>query len=254
MEPFFLGMPPTVVWDDLSERVRILQDYEAATFSNDQSILEFFDQLARALHRSEPRHVILLRESGVGEIATLAEFVRRGNRGVPPFLRETRFARVDCPTIPIELVREGLESRLNPGLRPENCVLCMDNFVRTSRAVGLTDGRGAAVSLLYRAHSRLIAIVNPREYEELAAEDGGVNELCSVVKLREPSPQVAEAMVRHMATGLEKQWSVKIDDEAVREVIVLSGNYILNQRLPAKAVRILKSICEDVEYERTQLF
>ncbi len=44
-----------------------------------------------------------------------------------------------------------------------------------------------------------------------------------------------------------------IDDEAVRQAVSLSADYILNDQLPAKALKLLHRACEEVDYERGQL-
>jgi ATP-dependent Clp protease ATP-binding subunit ClpA len=60
-------------------------------------------------------------------------------------------------------------------------------------------------------------------------------------------------LVRHYARGLEAQYRVNIEADAVRRTVSLSGSYILHERLPYKAVKVLRAICDDVDYERAEL-
>ena len=61
---------------------------------------------------------------------------------------------------------------------------------------------------------------------------------------------VALKILRHFALSMEYKYEVSIEPEAVRQAIVLSANYILNDQLPAKALKILHRVCQDIDYER----
>jgi ATP-dependent Clp protease ATP-binding subunit ClpA len=45
---------------------------------------------------------------------------------------------------------------------------------------------------------------------------------------------------------------VTIEEKSIERAVVLSADYILNERLPTKAIKILRRVCEDIDYERTQ--
>src|SRR3954452_684908 len=57
----------------------------------------------------------------------------------------------------------------------------------------------------------------------------------------------------HFAQGLAQKFRVAIEEEAIRQAVLLSANYILNDQLPAKALKVLHRACEDLDYERTHL-
>jgi ATP-dependent Clp protease ATP-binding subunit ClpA len=57
----------------------------------------------------------------------------------------------------------------------------------------------------------------------------------------------------HFAAGLQQRYGVAIDEEAVRQAVTLTAGYILNDHLPAKALKVLHRACEDLDYERGQL-
>ena len=60
-----------------------------SAFAGDSAYASFFTALFRHLHRSSPRHVLLLRERGVGEQAALVELARR-HKGVASFFDRGR--------------------------------------------------------------------------------------------------------------------------------------------------------------------
>ena len=69
----------------------------------------------------------------------------------------------------------------------------------------------------------------------------------------EPDSAAASRLAAHFALGLAEKYRVVIEPEAVRQAVNLSANYILNDQLPAKAVRVLTRTCEEADYERAQL-
>ncbi len=108
------------------------------------------------------------------------------------------------------------------------------------------------LSLLTRCRGRVIGIVTPHEYEEHVSGKADCQDLFSVVHLPEPQGEVAERLVRQFADGLQFQYGVRIEDEAIRRAITLTSNCILHERLPHKAVKVLRSLCDDNAYDRTQ--
>ncbi len=73
-----------------------------------------------------------------------------------------------------------------------------------------------------------------------------------MVSLDEPSISIAITLVRRYATGLETQYHLRIEDAAVARAVMLTDTYMMHQRLPQKAVSVLRSICDDHDYGRTQ--
>lgn len=212
----------------------------------------FFDELCRALHRSSPRHVLLVRERGVGERAALIELTRRGLAGRPPFLAGKQVVLMDCRQVPAEEVRAAIETVfLKPGLS-DSAIVCMDGLAAFFPAGGPWNHRALLLSAFSRARCRVIGIVSPRELEEHVSSDPELGELFSTVMLSEPDVALATSLVRQFARGLEAQYQVEIDDEATRRAVVLSDTYILHERLPYKAVKLLRAVCDDVEYDRSQ--
>src|SRR5579862_3794323 len=60
--------------------------------------------------------------------------------------------------------------------------------------------------------------------------------------------KTALAIVRDAARWLKGEFSVTIEDQAIEKAVTLSSKFIWNQCQPAKAIRILERVCEDVEY------
>src|SRR5207247_142271 len=99
---------------------------------------------------------------------------------------------------------------------------------------------------------QLVGLLTPREFEELVADDQDLQEFFARVDVHEPELDVAGKLLRHFARGLEQRYRVAIEEQAVHQAILLSANYILNDQLPAKALKILHQVCEEIDYERNE--
>src|SRR4051794_27353799 len=69
----------------LTDRVRSMTADAKSVFDGDPSYESFFSAVCRNLHRGSPRHVLLLRERGVGEQAALVELAKAGVNAQPDF-------------------------------------------------------------------------------------------------------------------------------------------------------------------------
>ena len=90
---------------------------------------------------------------------------------------------------------------------------------------------------------RLIGIMTPREYEELVADDVDMLEHFARVDVPEPDVGTSIKLLRHFSKGLEQKYGIAIEPAAVELAVVLSANYILNEYLPGKALKILSRVC-----------
>jgi type VI secretion system protein VasG len=64
-----------------------------------------------------------------------------------------------------------------------------------------------------------------------------------VVKVEEPTEEVACTMLRGIVASLEKHHNLRILDEAVTATVRLSHRYIAGRQLPDKAVSVLDTAC-----------
>ena len=239
--------------EDLTECMRLRETEQPSPFDGSPAYERFFQEISRALHRTSRRHVLLLREKGVGEQTALLELARRGVVGQPPFLRGKRFVLIDCRYCGVDHARHIIEAILKQSeLNPET-VLCLDGFANLLRACSAAEPNySALLSVLWRSAVRVIGIVSPREFEDCIVSDTVLCDLFSTVSLTEPDLEVAKTLVRYFANGLEHQYRLRIDDSAIARAVILSDSYIMNEQLPYKAVKVLHALCEDFDYNRSE--
>ncbi|STQ92371.1 protein disaggregation chaperone [Janthinobacterium lividum] len=115
---------------------------------------------------------------------------------------------------------------------------------------GGTAGQNDAANLLKpalaRGELRTIAATTWGEYKKYFEKDAALARRFQVVKIEEPSEELACAMLRGMAPLMEKHFNVRIYDEAITEAVRLSHRYIMGRQLPDKAISVLDTACAKV--------
>jgi ATP-dependent Clp protease ATP-binding subunit ClpA len=250
-QPFLL--PPQLgPSDDLTFRARQGIATEAFPFDGEPRYERLFDSILRVLHRRQANHVLLTGERGVGKSTLISELARLGASGVIPFLQDKRFVALDCRYVPPDESRQRLIGILSFLVARSDVVLCVDGLAALLRGEGAANNKAILLAALAQARFQLIGLVTPREYDELFSDDSDSAEFFDRVDVEEPDVDVALKILRHLAAGLTQKYQVSIEEDAVRQAVMLSANYILNDQLPAKALRILHRICEDIDFERSQ--
>lgn len=238
--------------ENLTDRVRMV-GLADSPFEGVPRYETFFESLCRALHRSLPRHVLLVREPGVAERAVLVELARRAALGRPQFLAGKSIVSADCRFLPADAAPAVAQELLLGTAAANDLIICLDHAANLLLAARDFDGRRALIlRTLSRTPARVVAVVSPREAEELLLSDGNAGELLSTVELPEAEPEAAKKLVAHFARGLEAEYTVTIEQDAIDRAVTLSDAHVLHERLPYKAVKILRSTCDDVEYDRSQ--
>jgi ATP-dependent Clp protease ATP-binding subunit ClpC len=239
--------------DDLTWQARQAETRPEYPFDSVPLYDRVFDGLSRALHRRTQPHALLVGDRGVGKLALVSEFARRAAVGQLPYLADCQFIRIDGRHISPDETRPRLAALLAHVTDRPELVVCLDGLATLLRADRGGSNKPVLLQALSHARCRLIGLVTPREFEEVAADDPEFAELFVRVDVSEPDPDQALPLVSHFAVGLGDRYGLQVGSAAVRQAVVLSANYILNDQLPAKAVRVLTRACEEADFDRSQL-
>jgi type VI secretion system protein VasG len=215
----------------------------------DQEIRQMID----ILMRRRQNNPILTGEAGVGKTAVVEGFANRVVSGdVPPALQGVHIHSLDLALLQAGAgVKGEFENRLKGLINEvksstEKIILFIDE-AHTMIGAGGQAGQGDAANLLKpalaRGELRTIAATTWSEYKKYFEKDPALARRFQVVKVEEPTEDVACTMMRGIKASLEKHHNLRILDEAVTATVRLSHRYIAGRQLPDKAVSVLDTAC-----------
>jgi type VI secretion system protein VasG len=213
-------------------------------------------QMVDILIRRRQNNPILTGEAGVGKTAVVEGLARRIAEGdVPPALKNVILRTLDLGLLQAGAgVKGEFENRLKQVIAevkasPTPIILFIDE-AHTMIGAGGQAGQGDAANLLKpalaRGELRTIAATTWAEYKKYFEKDAALARRFQVIKVEEPSEEVAVRMMRGLTGILEKHHGVRIMEEAVESAVKLSHRYIPARQLPDKSVSLLDTACARV--------
>ncbi|QEH33809.1 Chaperone protein ClpB [Aquisphaera giovannonii] len=213
-------------------------------------------QMVDILIRRRQNNPILTGEAGVGKTAVVEGLARRIAEGdVPPALRNVVLRTLDLGLLQAGAgVKGEFENRLKEVIAevkasPVPIILFIDEahtMIGAGGAAGQNDAANLLKPALARGELRTIAATTWAEYKKYFEKDAALARRFQVVKVEEPSEDVAVRMMRGLTKILESHHGVRILDEAVDSAVRLSHRYIPARQLPDKSVSLLDTACARV--------
>lgn len=210
------------------------------------------DSVIRGLHRGTSRHVLVTGVSGVGKTSFLHNLASVACGGRFPFLNEKRFVWINCRYVSREDSRACLESLLHFGMQQPNLVLCLDDLAALLRRPGGDDNKALLKAALAQNRVHIVATLTKWDFNDLISTDAELLDWFMRVEIEEPRGEQLLLIVQAIARKLESEFRTHIPNNVVQRVLNLCSSYILNDWFPAKAAKILRKLCEDVDFDKTQ--
>jgi len=215
----------------------------------DQEVRQMID----ILMRRRQNNPILTGEAGVGKTAVVEGFANRVAAGdVPPALQGVHIHTLDLALLQAGAgVKGEFENRLKGLINEvksstEKIILFIDEahtMIGAGGQAGQNDAANLLKPALARGELRTIAATTWSEYKKYFEKDPALARRFQVVKVEEPTEEVANTMLRGIVASLEKHHNLRILDEAVTATVRLSHRYIAGRQLPDKAVSVLDTAC-----------
>jgi len=208
------------------------------------------------LMRRRQNNPILTGEAGVGKTAVVEGLALRIAAGdVPDVLKGVEIRTLDMGLLQAGASVKGeFENRLKNVIdevkqSPHAIILFIDEahtMIGAGGQAGQNDAANLLKPALARGELRTIAATTWSEYKKYFEKDAALVRRFQVVKVDEPSEEIASAMLRAMTPLMERHFGIRIRDEAVTEAVRLSHRYISGRQLPDKAVSVLDTACARV--------
>ena len=214
-------------------------------------------QVIDILTRRRQNNPIMTGEAGVGKTAVVEGFAQRIAQGdVPGPLKNVVVRTLDLGLLQAGAGIKGeFENRLKQVIDEVKAaqppVILFIDEAHTMIGAGGSAGQNDAANLLKpalaRGELRTIAATTWAEYKKYFEKDAALARRFQVVKVEEPSEEIAIVMMRALAKNLEKHHGgLRILDEAVESSVKLSHRYISGRQLPDKCVSVLDTACAKV--------
>ncbi len=208
------------------------------------------------LMRRRQNNPILTGEAGVGKTAVVEGLALRiAQKDVPEILHGVEIHTLDMGLLQAGASVKGeFENRLKNVIdevkkSPHAIILFIDEahtMIGAGGQAGQNDAANLLKPALARGELRTIAATTWSEYKKYFEKDAALARRFQVIKVEEPSEELACAMLRGMAPLMEKHFNVRVYDEAITEAVRLSHRYISGRQLPDKAISILDTACAKV--------
>ena len=202
---------------------------------------------------------MLVGEPGVGKTAViegLARLVELEPQKVPSRLRNSHIVQLQMGGIVAGTMLRGMFEERIKGIIDEvkerdNLILFIDEahtIIGAGAALGTSsDAANMFKSSLAKGELRIIGATTLAEYKEYIGEDEALARRFRLVKVDEPSIGETREILLGLRPRLERNYSVKISDEAINTALEMAPKYIRNLHLPDKAIGWLDTAAVKVE-------
>jgi ATP-dependent Clp protease ATP-binding subunit ClpA len=235
------------------------QDKVPPVFGRDKEIQQVLEILC---HRERANSVMLVGEPGVGKTAIVEGLARRVEfepESVPVRLRDCQLVNLQMNTMVAGTMLRGMfEDRIQNVIRElkerPNLVLFVDEahtMVGAGSALGApSDAANVLKSVLARGEIRMIAATTLSEYKEYIQEDEALARRFRCVNVCEPTIEETRRILYSLRPRLERNYSVRMLDEAIETALDLSPRYMRHLHLPDKVIGWLDTAAVRAEIDR----
>ena len=238
-------LPPALKLLASSLNLLARQDKLPPVFGREHEIEQVLEILC---HRERPNSVMLLGEPGVGKTAIVEALARRIEfepDTVPGRLRNCQIVSLQMSALVAGTALRGMfEERIQNVIREikerPNLILFIDEahtIVGAGSALGApSDAANTLKPVLARGEVRIIAATTLGEYKQHVQEDEALARRFRCVRVAEPSLEETRRILNQLRPRIERNYGVRILDEALDTAIELSSRYSRHLRRPDKVV------------------
>jgi ATP-dependent Clp protease ATP-binding subunit ClpA len=235
------------------------QDKVAPVFGRDHEIQQVLEVLC---HRERSNSVMLVGEPGVGKTAIVEGLARRLEfepDSVPVRLRDCQVVNLQMNAMVAGTMLRGMfEDRIQNVIREikerPSLILFVDEahtLVGAGSALGApSDAANIFKSVLARGEVRMIGATTLSEYKEYIQEDEALARRFRMVHVAEPTIEETRRILYSLRPRLERNYSVRLLDDAIDTALEMSPRYERHLHLPDKVIGWLDTAAVRAEIDR----
>jgi ATP-dependent Clp protease ATP-binding subunit ClpA len=252
-------LPPFLKHFAINLNLLARQDKVAPVYGRDHEIQQVLEILC---HRDRSNSVMLIGEPGVGKTAIVEGLARRIEfepESVPTRLRECQVVNLNMNSMVAGTMLRGMfEDRIQNVIREikerPNLILFIDEahtLVGAGSALGApSDAANILKSVLARGEVRMIGATTLSEYKEYIQEDEALSRRFRTVQVVEPTIEETRRILFSVRARLERNYSVRLLDEAIETALEMAPRYQRHLHLPDKVIGWLDTAAVRAEIGR----
>ena len=238
-------LPPFLKHFAVNLNLLARQDRLAPVFGRDREIQQVLEVLC---HREHANSVMLIGEPGVGKTAIVEGLARRiefSPETLPVRLRDAQIVNLQMNSMVAGTMLRGMfEDRMQNVIRElterPSLILFIDEahtLVGAGSALGApSDAANIFKSVLARGEVRVIGATTLSEHKEFIQEDEALARRFRTVHVKEPDLDETRRILYHLRPRLERNYSVRMLDEAIETAIEMAPRYMRHLHLPDKVI------------------
>lgn len=222
---------------------------------------DLIEKMIQTLGRRTKNNPLLIGDSGVGKTAIaegLAEKIVAGQ--VPEFLKDKVIYSVDLGSLLAGAKYRGdFEARLKNILKEvkerKNVILFIDE-IHTIVGAGSTSGGSMDASnllkpALAKGEISCVGATTFQEYRQHFEKDRALSRRFQRLDVSEPTPEDSLNILRGLKKKYEEFHGVTYSEDALKACVDLSQKYLMNSKLPDKAIDLLDEVGSQVKLKKS---
>ena len=189
------------------------------------------ERIIEILARKNKNNPILIGEAGVGKTAIVEELARRiVTKNIPPILKNKTIISINLASIISGTKYRGeFEEKMNKIVKElennNNLILFIDEI---HTIVGAGGAEGA---------------IDASEYKKTIEKDKALDRRFQKIIIEEPNEKEIINILSKIKSDYEKFHNVRIPNEILKQIPILSKKYIFGRSEPDKSIDILDEVC-----------
>ena len=216
---------------------------------------EEIKRLFEILARRTKNNPLLIGEAGVGKTAIVEELSRLIITNKAPLnLRNKRIISITMATLVAGTKYRGeFEDRLGKIIKElednNDIILFIDEIhtlVGAGGAEGAIDASNILKPALARGKIKIIGATTTKEYKQFIEKDKALERRFQTINIKEPNIELVKDILYKIRPIYESYHKVKISNEIIDSIVILSNKYIYDRKMPDKAIDIIDEVCSKV--------
>jgi|SRR5579872_6056623 len=230
------------------------QEAEHGSLSNVVARENELNRISRSLHRQFNNNVLVRGTSGTGKTALIEGFAYRAAKKLIPGFEKNPMVMLpsaDLKKLFSQLGHNETSNYLSAAFKsfPENCIVFIDDLHSIISEGRLFETAQIFEPFFERNDLRLVAAISENGYQILSKENPSFFQNFEEISLKENDLNETEQIINALSPAFEKEYSIKIRPETIKELCRLSQKINSDKKMPLRAIHLLD---EALAYVKTK--